>query len=224
MATSGWVQEVSKDDRRVELNRSIVKPMEESDFQQMHDAVWAVRKTQTDLGLQIPSKQRLWEWASGVDALVSVMGERLQNEELTVLDVNPHGALLGPTLAYLYKMNVSEYEDSMPHRVARLAVNLKLGRAGKKTLRVEAGLPPVTNLYDAVLATDLHTCSADVWVSLARRVRYGGVLFVTIDLRNIGVEKLIDRMASCRLEGLVAMGKPQLHGNEMYKVGLIHIG
>lgn len=228
MFTSGWAQEIPPEGHgpRLEVTRTVVKPMEESDFLLMHDALWAVKKTQSDLGLPLPNRTRLWEWASGVDALTSVVGERLEHEEIRVLDVNPRGALLGTTLAYIYGMTVIEYESDEKCRAARFEINKRLERAGKKTLRVEAGELPLVEIYDAVLATDMQSYGAVTWLSLARRVKRGGMMYVTVNLEKVLPSVLIDRVAMCRAEGLVAMGKPRFGGlsTGAYKVGMIKIG
>lgn len=204
--------------------------MEARDFADMQGALWALRKTQVDLAEivkpQSLSLQQQWEWAGAVEALLSVAGERMQFETVQVLDVDPRGSLLGPTLAYMFGAQVTEYCLQTNDRVDRQLVNQWLEKKGRRTLRVEKGLMPSVEMeYDAVIANDLQQNDERTWETLCGRVKKNGMLYVTVSTKRLGQRLIVKRVDLCRGMGFTTMGKPTWVDLEdgVYKIGLIRM-
>lgn len=201
---------------------SAVKPMEDQDFADLQDAIYAVNQTVKDLHLLPATRRQLWEWASGVQAMVSLYGEKLGQQEIRALDVEPKGGLIGPTLANVFGVQVTEYEPDAKHRSQRFFVNQHLDRLKRKTLRVEEGgvanLPPLPITYDAVFALGM-SAEVEAWNQLALRVKPWGLLYVTTASVGQKLVRTVDRLCT---HGFTPMGHPDWPaGSGLMKIGLM---
>src|SRR5262249_40624583 len=152
----------------------------------------AISKTVNVLGpkiggrFDIPHPHRYWEYGSAVQALISIYQERLGTNGMKVMDVGSGWSPLGPSLAYMFNLKVTEVEPQFQARSARYFSNQVLKELGKKEITVlEGGVETLPDeMFEAVFCISVieHVDprhELEGWKNLAKHVKPGGLLFMT---------------------------------------------
>lgn len=173
--------------------RALTNSLHLDDYKDMEEDVKELKimfdkfVAQGNLWVVIGNEHRYWEYGTVMMLLIDYCKGNM--DELKYLDVGSGWSLIGPAMAYIYNMNVTECEPSPREFNDRITMNAYLQAEGKKQIRVlQQGLD---NLPDEQF--DLVSCisviehlPADVeircWKNLVDRVKPGGILFVDCDV------------------------------------------
>lgn len=221
------------------------------DYQHIQNGVRMIRDASVWLKrlgtrVDIQHENRHWEYGSAVEALMTVYGVD-KWKEVNVLDVGSGCSPLGPTLA-LQGVKVTECEPDHGSRVAREVLNSLLQTKQVQTINVLSNdvcdLPKEE--YDAVFCVSVleHVKKEQQgWKELAKRVKKGGLLFITTDCvehkdRSYQYDALREKNYTLsdlkqRVDGLKAMGfktwdeedwlwnGPQVYDYTFFRVGMV---
>lgn len=229
--------------------RGLVGTVNPDDYPEIQQGVQAVKRSTAWFKAKgarqdLPHTHRLWEYGSGVQALLSIYHEHMSDIE--VLDVGSGCSPFGPALALNYNLQVTECEPNLEYRQEREKVNAILQLAGKKKLNVLDG--DLTRLpvrqYDAVFCISVieHVPNeAPVWQELAKHVKVNGLLYITVDcVEDKQTPCHFDNMRSHKFTcadmeqkvnalqsiGMVTMGMPDYvwHGKEVFDYSFFRMG
>ena len=174
--------------------RSFVKCLEVADYKEINEGVEVIELAVRNIGpkiggrFAIPHPHRYWEYGSAVQALLSLYQERIGNG-MTVLDVGSGWSPLGPALAFVFKLHVTEVEPEFQSRSARAYCNAALRFFNKPEITVlDGGVEKLPDeKFDAVFCISVleHVNPKNEvqgWKNLAERVKPGGLFFMTTDI------------------------------------------
>lgn len=162
----------------------MVGTLQLSDYESIKDSVALAKKAaeffvSEGCRIEIGHEHRWWEYGTAIELFQDFPVEE-------VLCVGSGADVLGPALALNFPVHVTECEPDKEFRDARARLN---------TLLVEAGCQPITVLdnnihqlpeqeYDSVYCVSVieHVLyERQAWEMLAKRVKVGGLLYVTTD-------------------------------------------
>jgi SAM-dependent methyltransferase len=208
---------------------------------EMEDLLLAYRQFAPRAELVVEHRHRLWEYGMAMNAL----GEKKKG--LEVLDVGAGVGLLGPTLACLYEVRVTEVDPDLNWAVYRSCLNLELKRQGKRGIRMihgDTGSLPEEE-FDAVFCISVlehmePQGEERAWEQLASRVRPGGVLFLTMECmetdsgphrydecrKNTYTMEKVKQRVERLLRDFEPMGEPdyEYHGSFVYDYTFASVG
>jgi hypothetical protein len=214
---------------------TFVNALKTEDYYDIHNGVQVIKYATSQLKeagvrIEIPHEHRFWEYGSAIQTMFDTFGSESLQRDKTVLDVGAGWSPLGPALALCCGCLVTECEPDVGCRTSRVACNRFLEKKKKVPINsLDLGLsnlPPYQ--YDAVFCISVmeHVKQKEerqAWVELAKRVRPGGLLFMTVDcVQELGKPYTFDnlretnyttQMLEVRVDiikslGLVPMGIP----------------
>lgn len=233
------------------MKRPIGNTVHLDDYQEIMEGVSAVKKAadflrQRGVRTDLPHEHRLWEYGTGVQILLDHYKEKLP--EIDVIDVGSGYSAFGPALAFFYNTQVVECEPDPICRDARMTCNVVLKQLGKKEIITTADdamhLPD--RKFDAVMCISVieHVAvheEMQVWEELGKRVKDGGILYVTVDCvprkdgryaydnlrtQNFTLDDLKPRVAKLEEMGFATLGKPNwmYNGDAVFDYTFFRIG
>lgn len=230
---------------------SLVGTVKEEDYSDIYEGVQLVKgATEWFQGngarIEIGHHHRFWEYGSAVQALISLKQEQL--DRIQILDIGSGYGALGPTLAKVFHTSVVECEPDLNCISARSVVNKLLSKnGGGKILAMPTGFENLPEgQFDAVTCISVieHLPPAvekKCWEEMAKRVKEGGLLFVTLDcvefagvaytFDNLRAQNFVPSMVKERFDkitdmGFVPMGKPDFkyHGAKVFDYTFFRMG
>jgi len=180
--------------------------------------------------IDIQHEQRYWEYGSAVQAMMSLPAKLNRME---VLDVGSGHGALGPTLALTWGHQVTECEPDPGALQSRVECNRILAQVGRDPITViQQGIDNLPEReFDAVCCMSvLEHIAGDTqehWVELAKRVKKGGLLFVTVDCLqyenkvyhndNLRNQKFTPEFMKTKVDWLMNQGFTPLGGEPDYR-------
>lgn len=230
---------------------SLIGTVKESDYGDISEGVTLVREaTQwfqwNGARIELGHNHRFWEYGSAIQALISMKQEQMAQAQ--ILDIGSGYGALGPTLARKFHMSVVECEPDLSCIDARSVVNRLLSRnGGGKILAVPTGFENLPEgQFDAVFCISVieHLPPAvekNCWQEMAKRVKDGGLLFITLDCveyagvaytfdnlrcQNFTMPMIKERFNKIVNMGFVPMGRPDFdyHGAAVYDYSFFRMG
>lgn len=201
--------------------------------------------------IEIPTEHRMWEYGTAIQIALQHYQERM--DRIEVLDVGAGWGVLGPALSFHYDTQVFECEPDPACRKDREKCNAVLKAHKRKGIVVSADdilhLPEMR--FDVVCCVSvIEHLPPDVekacWWELARRVKPGGLLYLTMDCvplhgrsyqfdnlrqQNFTVDDIKPKVELLQSYGFSPLGKPEFCYNgayvydyTFYRLGMLNDG
>lgn len=172
------------------MGRTMVNTLESEDYIEIEAGVQVALQgiewfRRNGVEILLGHDNRYWEYGTAIQLLLFLYGED-KIADLDILDVGTGPGGLGPTLALIYNASVTECEPDVQWAQARESINDLLTKWERRPLNVLNvgfdGLPD--KQYDVVYCISVleHVKEEkQAWEQLAKRVKPGGLLFLTTD-------------------------------------------